>query len=244
MPVAVSIRLQAGTPVRPDTRWLHGLACALFEGGDQAVHDGKDKPFTVWPLRPVPDVGQTWDLRAAWLPGHPPPATVAAPAQLRLGPVTCQVAEITHRLVTHATLAAGSPVTRGRLEFSSPAYFAHNGTDVVLPDPRLILGSYRRRWNASLPENDDLVIGDETWQQTHRSATLTEFDLRTARMDSGHGRQRTGFTGTATLRVSKDTPAMARAAFGTLMRFAEFCGTGAQTTHGFGATRVSFPAGE
>jgi CRISPR-associated endoribonuclease Cas6 len=63
-------------------------------------------------------------------------------------------------------------------------------------------------------------------------------------MDSGRGHDRAGFTGTATLRMGRDAPAAARAVFGALVRFAEFCGTGAQTTHGFGATRVIVPAGE
>jgi CRISPR/Cas system endoribonuclease Cas6 (RAMP superfamily) len=30
-----------------------------------------------------------------------------------------------------------------------------------------------------------------------------------------------------------------RAAFGALARFAEYCGTGAQVTHGFGATKTT-----
>ena len=63
-------------------------------------------------------------------------------------------------------------------------------------------------------------------------------------MDSGRAYERAGFTGTATLRLGRDTSAAAGAIFGALVRFAEFCGTGAQTTHGFGATRVRVPPGE
>jgi CRISPR/Cas system endoribonuclease Cas6 (RAMP superfamily) len=80
------------------------------------------------------------------------------------------------------------------------------------------------------------VIDDDVWRDSHRAIRLTEFDLRTERRDSGRGHERAGFTGFATLRVAKEAPGQVRSVFGTLVRFAEFCGTGAQTTHGFGAT--------
>jgi CRISPR-associated endoribonuclease Cas6 len=123
--------------------------------------------------------------------------------------------------------------------FHSPAYFSQNGSDVVLPDPRLILGSWRRQWNAWAPADDALKIDGEAWRDLHRSVRLTEFDLCTKRRDSGRGHERAGFTGTAVLGLGKDAPAASRARFGALARFAEFCGTGAQTTHGFGATTVA-----
>jgi CRISPR-associated endoribonuclease Cas6 len=245
VPTLIEARLRAARPLRPDTRQLHGLACALFEGSESAGHDGQDKPFAVLPLRPSPGPPeQVWTFCAAWLPGGPPPAGAIAPAQVRLGSVSCQVTEITHRSVTRAALTAGPPLGTAQLVFCSPTYFSQNGSDVVLPDPRLIVGSWRRRWNASLPEGDPLGIDDDAWRETQRAIRLASFDLRTQRMDSGRGHERAGFTGTATLQLSRDAPAAARAVFGALVRFAEFCGTGAQTTHGFGATRVSLPGGE
>ena len=73
----------------------------------------------------------------------------------------------------------------------SPTYFSQNGADIVLPDPRLIAGSWRRRWNSSLPDGDPLTIGDDAWRETHRALVLGPFDLRTEVRDSGHGRDRT-----------------------------------------------------
>ena len=55
-------------------------------------------------------------------------------------------------------------------------------------------------------------------------------------MDSGRGHDRAGFIGEVTLRLGKGTSARLASRFATLARFAEYCGTGAQTTHGFGAT--------
>jgi CRISPR-associated endoribonuclease Cas6 len=239
MPIMIELRLQATWAIRPETRHLHGLACALFED-DETEHLGHGKPFAVWPLSPAPTgSGYDWEWRAAWLPGTVAPAAALAPEKLRLGHVTCLVTEARHRSVSYAQLAAGPLLQTVTVEFRSPAYFSQNGNDVVLPDPRLIAGSWRRRWNTSLPDGDPLAIGDDAWRDTHRALRLAEFDLRTERRDSGRGHDRAGIVGSATLRLASDAPPAARGVLGALARFAEFCGTGAQTTHGFGATTVS-----
>lgn len=242
MPTLIEMRLKATWAVRPDTRQLHGLACALFEG-EPAEHLGQEKPFTAWPLSPAPEgAGGEWTWRAAWLPDGLPPAGALTADHLRVGHVTCAVTETTQRRVTHAQLAAGTSLDGIEVTFGSPTYFSQNGTTVVLPDPRLIVGSWRRRWNASLPDGDPLAIGDDAWQVTHRPLQLAAFDLRTEHRDSGRGGNRAGFTGSMTLRLAKEAPAAARAVLGKLARFAGYCGTGAQTTHGFGATTVSAAA--
>jgi hypothetical protein len=236
MPAIVELRLRPSRPFDPTTRQLHGLACALFEGAYSPDHTGHDKQFTIWPLSPA-DGG--WLLRAAWLADGLPQTVLAACGQLRLGPVTCTVTDLAFRPVAHADLAAGPPADRVRAEFHSPTYFSQNGARVVLPDPRLIVGSWRRRWNASLPEGDDLMISDEDWRGRPDTVTLTGFDLRTQGRDTGHGRGQSGFMGTATLQLDHGVEAGVRRQFGALARFAELSGTGAQTTHGFGATRVA-----
>jgi hypothetical protein len=244
MPVMIDLLLKATWRVRPDTRQLHGLACALFEG-EGSAHLGQDKPFTVWPLRPAPlGASHDWEWRAAWLPAGPPPAQVIAPEQLRLGHVACVVTEASHRSVSHGQLAAGPPADSAILSFRSPTYFAQNGADMLVPDPRLIAGSWRRRWNATIPAGHVLAVGEDAWRETQRALRLAAFELRTELRDSGRGHDRAGFTGAVTLRLGKDALAEARAVLGTLARFAEFCGTGAQTTHGFGATTLARgPAG-
>jgi hypothetical protein len=238
MPTLIEMRLKATWTVRPDTRKLHGLACALFEQSG-ADHGGQEKPFAVSPLQSVQGgSSDEWAWRAAWLPDSVPPAGALETDVIRVGHVSCTVAESTQRRVTHAALTSGAAVREVTVWFGSAVFFSQNGTDLLLPDPRLIAGSWRRRWNASLPDGDALVIGDHEWSQSHRLLTLAAFDLRTSTLDSGHGRDRTGFTGTATLRLARNAPVAARQILGTLARFAEFCGTGAQTTHGFGVTAL------
>lgn len=241
MPVIIELRLAApGRDYSPTTVQLHGLACVLFEGMSDAEHEGQEKPFSVWPLASVPD---GWLLRAAWLGAGFPQTVLAACGQLRIGPVTCTVTDVALRPVSFGELAETPTCGGARIEFRSPAYFSQNGERVVAPDPRLIAGSWRRRWNASVAPSSDLVMGDEEWRDTHRALRLTEFDLRTVKRDTGYGRQQSGFTGTAMLRFTKGTPPAMRVRFGALARFAEFCGTGAQTTHGFGATAVTLLPG-
>lgn len=239
MPTLIEMRLKASWTVRPDTGKLHGLACALFEE-DATAHTGQDKPFAVSPMRPAPGGPQDeWLWRAAWLPDSLPPAGALAADLLRMGHTSCVVGETTQRRVSHAQLAAGVPLGEVTLTFGSPTFFSQNGSYVVTPDPRLIAGSWRRRWNASLPAGDRLAIDDLAWRDTHRLLGLSAFDLSTSSRDSGHGPERSGFTGSATLRLARGAPPAARQLLSTLARFAEYCGTGAQTTHGFGATALA-----
>ncbi len=228
MPMIIELRLKASWAVQPDTRKLHGLACALF---------GHDPTFTIWPLQAAAGSDHDWTFRGAWLPATLPPASALEPESLRHGHVTCAVVEAQHRRVSHAQIAAGVPMRAVRVQFSSPAYFAQNGASTALPDPRLIAGSWRRRWDASLPAGDPLAISDDTWRDTHRALSLAEYDLHTERRDSGYDRDQAGMVGWLVIRAAGSSGASR--VLGTLARFAEFCGTGAQATHGFGATTVT-----
>jgi CRISPR-associated endoribonuclease Cas6 len=241
MPVLIELHLKATRPMHPDTKQLHGLACALFES-ENSDHRGQQKPFSAGPLIPAStESAHDWKWRAAWLRDELPPASALAPEQIRVGHVTCTVTEARHRAISHTQLAADPHPQVVTVEFRSPTYFSHNNSTVVTPDPRLIVGSWQRRWNASLPAGHPLSISDTSWQRTQRDIRLSEFDLRTERHDSGRDSRRTGFTGWATLRTTGKASAEAQALLGTLARFAEFSGTGAQTTHGFGATALASP---
>jgi hypothetical protein len=77
MPVAFTIRLRApGRLQQVETRQVHGLACSLFETED-AVHDGQDKLFSIWPMLTDADRGGHLLLwRAFWFGrGTPPKAS-------------------------------------------------------------------------------------------------------------------------------------------------------------------------
>lgn len=236
MPVIVEMRLRADRDSAPTTRQLHGLACSLYEGMRSGNHEGQDKPFSVWPLTPVPD---GWILRSAWLAAGVPQTLLAGCGQLQLGPVACQVTELAYEAATHAELTGALPGLVADLRFCSPTYFAHNGTTIVLPAPSLIISSWAKRWDTSAPSS--LRLGHLLTSEVEAAARITDFDLHTEARDRGYG-SRTGFTGTARLRLARGTAGQVQSAFSTLARFARYCGTGAQTTHGFGATTVTLDA--
>jgi hypothetical protein len=252
MPAVIELRLCPAAPLprgfEPTTRQLHGLACVMFEGAC-ADHDGAEKPFTVWPLREArtgrDGVPGGWLLRAAWLRDGFPQSVLAACGTVRLGPAECAVSDVAFRPVTHEALADVRPVDGARVTLTSPAYFSQNGEYVAEPDARLIAGSWRRRWNASLPAGSGLHVDADLWRDIHLALHVTGSGLRTETRDAGYRapngewRKRTGLTGSLTLRLESGAPQAARHAFGALARFAEYCGTGAQVTHGFGATRVT-----
>lgn len=246
MPTLIEMRLKAAWAVRPDTRQLHGLACALFKGDGDGVpedeHAGQEKPWSVAPLRAAPGAAAgEWAWRAAWLPDSAPPLSQPNADSVRVGHTNCVVVETSQRRVTHAVLASGPAPASVTVEFGSPTYFSRNGADLAVPDPRLIVGSWRRRWHASLPDADPLAIGDDDWQNLQRPFGLAAFALRTETRDSGHGKNRTGFVGQATIALARGSAPSARKLLGALARFAEYSGTGAQTTHGFGVTTLSTP---
>ena len=86
-------------------------------------------------------------------------------------------------------------------------------------------------------------MNEVEWRAISQSVRLSEFDLCIQRRDTGYGRDQQGFTGTATLRVDRNAPSEARAQFTALAGFADYSGTGAQTTHGFGATSATILPG-
>jgi hypothetical protein len=235
MPAIVELRLRPDRPVEPTTRQLHGLACALFESSSNAEHEGQEKPFSVWPLREDPE---GWLLRTAWLPPGFPQGVLASCGQVRLGPAVCTVTDLALRPITHTELASVPVIDGIRLTLLSPAYFSQNGTCAAEADPRLIAGSWRRRWNASLPPGSGLAVAAELWRDIHLALHITGSGLHTETGDTGY-RPQAGLVGTATLRLEAGASPEIRRAFGTLARFAEYCGTGAQVTHGFGATKVT-----
>jgi CRISPR-associated endoribonuclease Cas6 len=236
MPIVITLRLRPDRPWRPDTNQLHGLACTLFEGAG-GEHTAQLKRFSVWPVLADPD-GPAGGLvlRCGWLGDDPPPFDPAVMPRVRFGGVACSVVGVEEQKTSHAELAASAPAGSATLTFHAPTYFSQNGRPEVLSDPRLILGSYRRRWNDTLASGSALRVDDELWRRLHRAVRLDAYELHTAQMDSGHGRLRTGFVGTAVLCLDRGAPAQVRTVFATLVRFAAYAGTGAQTTHGFGAT--------
>lgn len=243
MPELTDLRLRASRVELPDSRHLHGLACAFFEGAEDPHHG--PKPFAASARVPESDrAGGRLLVRFGWLRDDPPQTAPSSIGEVQLGNRRYVIEHVHTHKQSFAELSAGPPAISATLTFRSPTYFSSSGADVRVPDPRLIVGSYRRRWNAALPEGSPLMIDEDLWQRLRQSLDLEAFDLRTAAMNSGYNRRVYGFVGSATLRLHAGPPREVRVVFAALLRFATYAGTGAQTTHGFGATDGCVPASD
>ncbi|QTD99994.1 CRISPR system precrRNA processing endoribonuclease RAMP protein Cas6 [Streptomyces cyanogenus] len=238
MPVALTLSLRTVRAWKPDTRQLHGLACALFEGPG-SDHTSPVKTFTV--QQPTAHAPTTLHLRTSWYGTGDIPATAVESRVLRLGNTRCHVTRTHQRTEPYATLAAAPPTTRATLTFHSPTYFTRSGEPDLTPDPALILGSHRRSWNSAVGDDSPLRIPDDTWHDLQRALRIQEVTITTARRDSGYAYPRPGFTGAITLRLARDASPQTQRLFAALVRFAPYAGTGASTTHGFGATTTRLP---
>ncbi|MBO3752848.1 CRISPR system precrRNA processing endoribonuclease RAMP protein Cas6 [Streptosporangiaceae bacterium NEAU-GS5] len=236
MPSQLILRLHPTYPWRPNVRQAHGLACSLFEAG-LGDHAAQAKMFTLWPPAPIgafdPD-GIVF--RFSWLGDGSPPLTLAGLDRVRLGNVTCVVKDADLTTESYSELTMPSTALSGTLTFHSPTYFSRDGRVEVLPDPRLMLAGYIRRWNAAVPESSPLHVADDMTRDLTRAVTLGDYELHTMHMDSGYQKDRPGFVGSAELRLPRETSPGIRTVFTTLLRYSVYSGTGAQTTHGYGAT--------
>lgn len=233
MPTTIRFTLRPTRDCSVDARKLHGLACSLLET-DEDDHTKATKSFAVWP---IVGSGGLIDLHLGWLSDTTLPPRVESVAALRLGNTRCNVESRTALRRSFAALSAGAGRRAATVTFHSPTYFSDNGVDVVVPDPRLIVGSYQRRWNEANPPGTPYHIGADEWSSVRRSVLLGAYELRTARMHDGHRHEpRLGFVGHAELILDRPASSSTRSIFAALVRFAAVAGTGRQTTHGFGAT--------
>jgi CRISPR-associated endoribonuclease Cas6 len=229
MPAVIEVHLarQAGLAVYPAR--LHGAACTLLESPD-ADHTAQRKPFSVGPLIDRGD-GVGWTL--GWLAHGPPPQVTSS---VRFGRTCCPV--LAHRVdhCSFAELAATLPVRHAELEIVSPMFFSRNGRDHPLPDPVLIVRSALNRWNHHAPAA--LAVNDELSRMLLATVWLADMHGRTVRASVTATMDQAGFVGTVRLALLAHADRTTAAVFGALMRFAAIAGLGAQTTHGFGVTRL------
>lgn len=127
---------------------------------------------------------------------------------------------------------AAAPEERLTLRFTSPTVFRNKGGDRTAPEPRLVFGSYLRRWRAlagfSFPG-----VGQLTDAAAAEAITLADADL-TPHTIVLRGAQHTAFSGTAAYTISADPPL--QRAIAALAAYAAWCATGARTAYGLGQT--------
>lgn len=209
---------------------LHGAACELLERTWDGRHDAQRKPFSAGPMAGTAGLAR-W--RLGWLADGAPRLTEEP---VRFGPVACPVVRCDVQDLPFAALAAGEPAWSAELDVISPLYFSRNGRDHPLPDPVLMLRSAADRWNAFAPAG--LAVSDAILRDVLATVHLAAMEGRTESVPVTVTMHQTGYVGTVRLALTRAAVPGVAGAFAALMRFADIAGLGAQTTHGFGATRL------
>ncbi|MGH3947978.1 MAG: CRISPR system precrRNA processing endoribonuclease RAMP protein Cas6 [Pseudonocardiaceae bacterium] len=97
--------------------------------------------------------------------------------------------------------------------------------------------SLATRWDAHAPP--ELALPTTELSALLDSVYLDEMAGETCRAQVSQTMWQTGFVGAARLALTRAGDDITAQVFTALTRFAEFAGVGAQTTHGFGAVRLT-----
>lgn len=126
-------------------------------------------------------------------------------------------------------LATSLPANEVILRFTSPVLLRRAGSYRRTPEPRPVLASHLRRWNAHAPTPLDRLNADTLEQ--HVSIADTAITMRTVGL---YGEHAVGLLGLARYRVEGDVETRRQVA--ALARLAPWCGTGSRTLYGMGQT--------
>lgn len=223
-------------PVTP--RHLHAAACSLLEGAEtMASHHGQRKPFVVQP--PVlTRAAQELEWTLTWVSQEPPPSPPVTGSRVRFGSQWLAVKRVTARDRAFPDFLSADPPSRVLVNFPTGATFSRDKVrHYPLPDPETFFAGLLRRWRAFAPA--PLRVDDELAGQLLGSVVLLGCQIATTEVAVSNA-TRPVFIGQADLGVLSRDPVV-RAVFGTMLRWAEWSGAGALTTHGLGVVELLTP---
>jgi CRISPR-associated endoribonuclease Cas6 len=211
------------------------------------LHDANQpKPLAIGPLETVPDdpgilaveVSVTADpVIEPLLTGLP---RTGAPIVLGRCRYTLRDARVVRAATFDEMCAEPPPGHSIRIRLLTPTAHHQPGTlrrSIVVPDPRLYLGSWLGRWNlfANMPFDAEFL------EAAAESVVVSAFEGRTRAAPLDGRRVFLGFVGMVEFRaLDGGRPAAPiAAAMWALARFAEFGGTGIETMRGMGQTRIA-----
>lgn len=243
-----ALRFQVLAPGRSEPRHLRAMVSTFVESGSRrGAHHDNVKPFTVQPPVQLPDgfavLVSTLDDRAQQELSRS--CSRADGQQLQLGHMTVGFDDQPTEPVEAATYqqlldqAVDHPTVP--LQLRSPMVFRSGRRDQTpFPLPRQVFGHYRTRWNRFAPPelHCDLAFDDLGLQ-------VQSMEGRTERYADAHQRngrridlEFVGFVGHVEFRVTgRGATPSARRWLHALASLGAYCGTGANTTIGMGATR-------
>jgi len=239
--------IKAGTVYGHGGGECHGLLFAML--GDMspefsnAVHDAKENPFSVGPLR---GQGRLKSGLFYLLEGNSYSFTVSAlsetmqefvrrmttvtrsPHQFRLGSADCRWTE--PKLVRETSfddLLRQAPQAKFGLKFRSPTCFRSQGVTLLYPGPELVFHNLQEKWNSFSPVPLSIDIDAQLFVSKYRLKT------RAVRFSQY---QLNGFTGIVEYCFAKHAGDDFKHAIWTLAQFASFSGIGYKTGMGMGDT--------
>lgn len=248
MPQRIRIHVSGNPPSNPFQHstglravlygWLEHNGAAIAT----ALHDANQvKPFTLSPLGASRDGECFFDVAILtdWLSAPMLDGLSSGRREIRLGRDDYAIAgwEVTHEADWESLLGCGGRTKEFAFRILTPAAHHAPGAirkSIVTPSPELYFGSWLNRWNLccgrGMPEElSDVVAG---------RLVVSAFSGGTEAVRLERDRTFIGFTGSVRFSVlSPDTlPPDALSYLHALARFADYCGTGVDTSRGMGQT--------
>lgn len=252
MPVRLEMLLYGPKPPTPfaHSSGLRAIVYGAIQRADTKIaswlHEvNQPKPFTIGPIlshQDQPDyhtveiTATVDDIGAVLLAGLP-----QAGEAFRLGPDTyiSEDLRITRRRTYYELLEQPPEGPSVTVRLHTPT--AHHAPGpvrktIIVPDPRLYLGSWYGRWNLSAEEE----IPEDAFEGLAAATVVSAFRGTSRAVQLDRKRLFIGFTGVVQFTVLDDGGPYEEFVriLWQLARFAEFCGTGIETMRGMGRTRL------
>jgi len=225
---------------------IHGLVFKAIENIDEElateIHQMQYKPFSIGPLTGkiqrrdgIAQIveGNVYSFTLATLTER---VTNILPELLgylqknlvvigSAGFVVVETIELQYKQTYYEFMATGQQDSRINIEFTSPTCFRSSGQTLLFPEPELVFGSLRDKWEyfseIQLPIIDCKQIN------------VSKYDLKTV-MVPFKSYNLIGFKGVCNYILPTDSPEVMKWAVNSLMQFAFLSGVGYKTTMGMG----------
>jgi len=250
MPQKICVHLQGEPPLNP-FKHASGLRALVYGWLGQSsqsvaasVHDANQpKPFAISPLGAnLPHAGRCSfevSVLTDWLLTPLLEGLSSGPSEITLGREEYAIAgwELARHVAWDSLLECARRPASFRIEALTPTAHHAQGVvrrSIVTPSPELYFGSWLNKWNLCCEH----AIPAEMTELVAAYLAVSAFSGGTEVVQLGRDRTFIGFTGKVkfSLLTSDELPFDAIRYLQALARFADFCGTGVDTSRGMGQT--------
>jgi len=244
MPTKLCIQMHLEGSDEPKPEHLRAFGSSVFERGLAGDHNRSAKAYSVGRFA-SPEPG-LWQLDLAVADDRLAAVACSRLSQdtrVFLGPLRGTIADdaTVSEQRTWDELNTSVPISAARFSFETPVHFRSSRRKITQPEPMLIFRHLRDRWRCWAPDSAPTIdFKDVTWSIRLEGKPI--ISTGPGRYDPDDARRVanriTVWTGAATVTIDQATDAD-RHSLGALAQASPFLGIGANTTAGFGATRVT-----